>query len=307
MAYAASMLSALAGLAILFAVATVVVVGLYVGMVVHETLSPPRGATGFALARGLPTQPSDLGLEARSFSLTIGGPRDRSQMPVWEVVLDDASEPLSIVLVHGWGRSRIDSLSRLPPLLAVADRVYLLDLRGHGDADGRTTLGTREHEDLAALVATLPPGPVVLAGHSLGATVCIRCAAVTSVAPRIAGVIAIAPYDTVATPIAARLAARELPGGVFLRMILSWLRLRGIERPSTIDAARQLNCPLLVLHGARDRISPPSEGKAIADAASGTYVSMEDVEHADHHHREPQRLAVSVREFVDHVRQTRVR
>ncbi|MDZ4752957.1 MAG: alpha/beta hydrolase [Phycisphaerae bacterium] len=291
------MLSALAGLAVLIAVATTLVVGLYVWTIAREALHPPQGGAAWALARHLPTTPSEMGLSFRSFTVDCNG----FGMPVWEIDVGASglrSDGPSVVLVHGWGRSRIDSLNRLPPFLDVAGRLYLVDLRGHGDAGGRTTLGSREADDLAALLATLAPAPIVLVGHSLGAAACIRCAALSSAAERIAGVIAIAPYDTVATPIAARLAARELPRGALLALASALLKLRGIAFHSTLNAARALRCPLLVVQGERDRISPPADARSIAEAASGQYVSMPEAEHADHQTREPERFALCVQQFV---------
>jgi pimeloyl-ACP methyl ester carboxylesterase len=291
------MLSALAGLAVLLAVATTLVVGLYVWTIARETLRPPQGGAAWALARSMPTTPAEMGLTFRPFTVDCKG----FAMPVWEIDVGAGALPSgrpSVVLVHGWGRSRIDSLNRLPPFLDVAGRIYLVELRGHGDADGRTTLGTREADDLAALVATLPSDPVVLVGHSLGAVASIRCASLPSARARVAGVIAIAPYETLVTPIAARLAARELPGGVALVLATWLLKLRGIAFYATSDAARALPCPLLVVQGERDRISPAAEAHAIADAAGGRYISLPTAEHADHQSREPERFAECVQQFV---------
>jgi pimeloyl-ACP methyl ester carboxylesterase len=295
----------LLGVSILFTVALLGVVALYVAMIVREVLHPPRGGMAFAMARGLPSSPDDLGLPNRSFEVDTSDGVAAS-MPVWEVArdasaIDDtnaARERLHVVLLHGWGRSRIDSLNRAPAFLFEGASVYLPDLRGHGDSRLRTTLGHSEADDVDRLLATLAPGPVVLAGHSMGATIAIRCAAFGRQRDRVIGVVAIAPYDMISTPIEARLAARELPTGIFLRLAVRILRWRGFKLDDTRTAAKALSVPLLVLQGERDLISPREPAKAVADAGRGTYIELPDVEHADHHERHPDRFESVIREFL---------
>lgn len=297
----------------LVACAAGLAIAVYLWIVVREALRPPAGGMAFALARGLPSTPEELGLASRSFTVRGG---DGAVMPVWEVApdpaaIDDsraATPRLRIILLHGWGRSRIDSLGRLRPFLLPDAVVYLPDLRGHGDAARgaagsrqRTTLGTREVDDIDRLIAALPPGPVVLAGHSLGATIAIRVAASGNERDRVRGVLAIAPYDTVRTPIGARLAARELPGGPFLDAAMAILRMRGIALASTVDAARSLRAPLVVLQGEHDRLSPRAEAEAIVAAApadTASLVLFPDTEHADHHLRQPERFEEIVRTLL---------
>ncbi|MDZ4829871.1 MAG: alpha/beta fold hydrolase, partial [Phycisphaerae bacterium] len=152
--------------------------------------------------------------------------------------------------------------------------------------------------DVAALVRRLPEGPVILVGHSLGATIALRVAADTDVRDRIAGVIAFAPYDTVRTPLRTRIAARELPAGPLFSLAMLVLRFRGVGPYSAVAAASRLRCPLLVIHGDSDRIAPPSEGRAIAEAGRGRFELLERVEHADHELREPVRVRDACQGFL---------
>ncbi|MFO0829882.1 MAG: alpha/beta fold hydrolase [Phycisphaerales bacterium] len=285
------------GLVILFAVASAIVVALYVGGIVRDVLHPPRATAGWALARGRPMSPADLGLSAKEWTLERPG----AALPVWEIELSDAPGGATVILVHGWGHSRIDSLGRIAPYLDHADRILLVDLRGHGDATGRTRLGAVEEHDLAALVERCPDGPIVLVGHSLGATIAIRCAADTPAASRVAGVVAIAPFDTVVTPIRQRLLHRDLPAGVFLRLAMLVLRAFGVTRRSTIECARRLRPPLLVIHGEHDRVAPPDEGRAIAEAARGRFVLLHETDHLNHDERHPTTVADVASVFLDEI------
>jgi pimeloyl-ACP methyl ester carboxylesterase len=303
------------GFALLLACAAGLAIAIYLWVVVREALHPPAGGMAFALARGLPSSPEEMGLSSRSFVVRCA---DGASVPVWEIAsdpgeIDDSSATtprLRIIFLHGWGRSRIDSLGRIRPFLLPGAVLYLPDLRGHGDAARghgaggarqRTTLGTREPDDIDRLIAALPPGPVILAGHSLGATIAIRVAAGGNERHRVRGVIAIAPYDTVRTPIGARLEARDLPGGPLLDAAIAILRLRGVGVASTVEAARCLQAPLLVLQGEHDRLSPQAEAEAIAAAVPehrGTITLFSDTEHADHHQRHPERFEEVIRTFM---------
>lgn len=248
----------------------------YVALVTLEALRPPRRAAAWAIANGLPISPEALGLEASEWWLD----RDGVRLPVWDLSLRDSGP--TVVMVHGWGRSRVDSLARIGPFLGSARRILLPDLRGHGDATGSTRLGDgREEADLAELLGRLDEtGPVVLAGHSMGATLAIRVAAAAEPG-RIAAVVALAPYDTVRTPLRCRLVARELPAGPFVGATLAVLAILGIGRPSTLASARSLRVPLLVVAGEADRVVPIDESRRIAEAGRGELVAIAGGEHSD--------------------------
>jgi pimeloyl-ACP methyl ester carboxylesterase len=167
----------LLGLAALLSVGALVAWGLYAAGVWREAVRPPRRGMAWALAQGLPASPADLGLAFEE--RTVRGPE--ATVPGWWIAGRGPAEGPTVVLVHGHGRSRWDSLRRIGPWVERSPLVILVDLRGHGDAEGPSTLGRREHLDLEAVVAEAerrrPGAAVELVGHSLGAVVAIRTAA----------------------------------------------------------------------------------------------------------------------------------
>jgi pimeloyl-ACP methyl ester carboxylesterase len=92
---------------------------------------------------------------------------------VWDDAPDDTGRP-TVVLLHGFldcGRS-FDAVARV---LAADYRVVAPDHRGHGDSD-RVDPAAYYHfpdyvRDLDAIFPHLARGPVVLVGHSMGATI----------------------------------------------------------------------------------------------------------------------------------------
>jgi pimeloyl-ACP methyl ester carboxylesterase len=95
--------------------------------------------------------------------------------------LGPEAQPIDIVFSHANGFNARTYRTILAPL-AASLRILALDLRGHGastlPADAERFPGWELFaEDLAALLAQATSAPVVLAGHSLGATSSLLCAA----------------------------------------------------------------------------------------------------------------------------------
>jgi pimeloyl-ACP methyl ester carboxylesterase len=229
---------------------------------------PPRRGYAFAVSRGVPGDPAELKVPGRPpAKFTSWSVRSRGlDLPVWDVGGDDPDGPI-VVLLHGWGESRVHSLSRLPALLAAASRVVLLEFPGHGDAPGRCGLGGPEVVDAGALVDTLHAGdasrPIVAMGFSLGAGVAL---ALASRDARVAGVVAEAPYRLPVTPARNVLASRGLP----FRSNLGPALALAAPSPGGFDRAAhaaRMRSPLLVLHAEADPIVPLKDARAIAAAA----------------------------------------
>ncbi|HMN42554.1 MAG TPA: alpha/beta hydrolase [Phycisphaerales bacterium] len=277
-------------------------------------IHPARRTYGFAVARNLPGDPSELLVgdpPTRGLAFASWTFRSRSRdLPVWDVQGLSPSGP-TIILTHGWGDSRVMMLSRLAGLAPLAARLILWDLPAHGDSPpGGFTLRAREHEDLIALIDTLTtdgatdraaersvPGAsrLILYGASLGAGVSIVAAAARAARPRpalaspIAAVIAEAPYRIPRVPARNVLRVRGLPYRATLRPAMALLGLRfgyglswalsptagGFD--TALHAARlPASVPLLVLHGSLDPISPPEDAQAIVAAAPKSTLAMID-------------------------------
>ncbi|MFJ4850054.1 MULTISPECIES: alpha/beta fold hydrolase [unclassified Streptomyces] len=82
-----------------------------------------------------------------------------------------------LVLLHGRGSDGAD-WAPVVPGLARTHRVYAPDLRGHGGSEWPGEYAFEAmRDDVAALLDSLGPGPVALAGHSMGAVVAYLLAA----------------------------------------------------------------------------------------------------------------------------------
>jgi pimeloyl-ACP methyl ester carboxylesterase len=134
-------------------------------------------------------------------------------------VLDfgDPKRPVDVVFVHANGFNAMTYRTLLAPLSGSL-RLWAPDLRGHGHTTLPTSLagrrGWRDHaDDLIALLDTLDGPPVVLAGHSMGATASLLAAAerpervsqLVLLDPVIWGRLSVALFQM---PLAGRLASR---------------------------------------------------------------------------------------------------
>jgi deoxyribose-phosphate aldolase len=231
---------------------------------------PPRKTYAAAVSRGRPGDPGELS-PARPFERWTFSSSGMN-FPVWEIRGNLPDGGPIIVLSHGWADSRIGGLLRVGALAPLASRLILWDGRGHGEAPGACTLGTREVDDLLALLEQLPEtSPRILYGWSLGAGVSIAAAARGN---SIASVIAESPYRLPLTPARNVLRARGLPHRSNLRPAFGLLRaILGHELAEhAFDRAAhaaKLRCPLLVLHGHLDEVCPLDDGRAIAGSAGG--------------------------------------
>lgn len=177
------------------------------------------------------------------------------------------------VVLHGWGSSAADLLPLGRALQEQRLHVLLLDARGHGRSDAvEFTSMPRFAEDLVAALdwvradAELGIGDLVLVGHSVGAGACLLAA---RDAPPVDVVVLLA---SMADP---RIIMRRLlvSGGVPAVAVPVALRVvehligRRFCSFAPREVIRDLDIPIVIVHGDEDVIVPVSDAYLLADAA----------------------------------------
>ena len=301
------------GLLTLLLFGLVLLIVLLTLMLVREMQRPPRHTAAYALARNWPVDPGELAL---SFQDWILDRPDGAMLPVWEILSGRPSEddgpkrPVTVVFVHGWGHSRIDSLHRVEPFLPLCDRIVMYDLRGHGDSTGSLSrLGDGEEEDLLALLERLGSDDLyILVGHSMGAVIAISAAIASrragmASASKIAGIVAYGPYCEFHQSLRGRLKVARYPGRPITDLALLALGAMGI-RPRSLRESDfgDLACPLLVFHGCNDPVSPIEHARRIvAGVPNGKLCEISDAAHTDAHTCNPLEHQAIVGEFITSV------
>lgn len=175
----------------------------------------------------------------------------------------------AIVYLHGIADTRTSSAEVIRRFLPRGFDVVAYDGRAHGRSPGKVcTYGYYEKRDLSRVIGALPPGPVVVIGHSLGAAIALQAAAEDS---RISAVVAAETFSDLAT------VARDRAPFVFsdgaireaFRIAESRAAFR-VDEASPLRAAERIRVPVLLLHGEADTETPPEHSTRVYDALHGS-------------------------------------
>jgi pimeloyl-ACP methyl ester carboxylesterase len=143
------------------------------------------------------------------------------------------------------------------------------DSRAHGESDGDAcTYGYFEKDDLRqALDATAAAEPIVLIGTSLGAAVALQHVPRDK---RVRAVIAVESFSDLRT------VATERAPFIFTRGSIEQSFARAeqqggfkVDAVSPMLSAREITVPTLIIHGEKDRETPPAHAQRIFAALAG--------------------------------------
>jgi pimeloyl-ACP methyl ester carboxylesterase len=204
-----------------------------------------------------------------------------------------------IVLLHGWGDSADTWRPLLSELRTRGRRVIAVDLPGFGQATrlGKGALLPQLDAFAAELVEMWADGrPVVVAGTSLGGCLALRLAERGKLP--LAGVVPVAPaglgmpgwFDVIERdPLVRALLAAPIPVPLALvreRPALAYPRVADAYAPPAAIAALlpelvvapfdlvDVDCPVLLVWGARDRRLPATEARIVLDQLPMTHVAL---------------------------------
>ncbi|MGQ0634411.1 MAG: alpha/beta hydrolase [Planctomycetaceae bacterium] len=231
--------------------------------------------------------PAALGLSAEQFRPVEIETSDHLTLNGWHVAADRAAETggngtprPTALFFSGNGGHRQYRLPELSLLTAAGADALLVDYRGYGDNPGSPSESdladdARTLWKFATTGLSIPPQLLILYGESLGGAVAVRLAA------ELCG-------------------AKVEPGGLVLRSTFTRLvdvaghhypllpvRYVLTEKFDSLSRIGEVTCPLLMLHGSRDRIVPFQFGEALFAAApdastSGSPKRFVALTHSDH-------------------------
>lgn len=191
----------------------------------------------------------------------------------WWPVAHEEGAP--VILVHGLGGSRADMWRAIKLAHGLGRSTLAIDLRGHGrSAPSLTSFGWRERLDVEAWIDWLqakegPGARPVLWGTSMGAVACLLAAAED---PRVSGVIADAPFDTLHHTLVRHAALLyHLPDSPLISLVAWRIGVENdlpIDKVDCIEAVQQIHVPVLLIAGELDQRMPPADVRRIYDAAS---------------------------------------
>ena len=174
----------------------------------------------------------------------------------------------TILYLHGVADNRGSAMAAAQRFPDRGFDVVAYDSRAHGDSGGDfCTYGFYEKQDLRRVLDTLDKGPIVVIGSSLGGAVAIQAAAEDS---RITAVVAAESFSDLRT------VATERAPWFFtsdsIRASFALAESRGqfrVDEVSPMAAARHIQVPVFLLHGAEDHETRPEHTRRIFDALGG--------------------------------------
>lgn len=248
----------LAGIVVLLGI---LLVALLVWAMALSLLRPPRmtDARAWWMLRRL--TPADLGL---SWSQCDFGVRDERgggtiRITGWWLPAIDPQSQSTVVLIHGYADAKVGAIAWAPLWLSLGYNVVAIDLRAHGESDGKhSTAGFFERDDLDAVInelrATRPDQTrsLVLFGVSLGAAVALATAARRDDLRALVLDCPFADYRTAARA-HGRLMGYPLPVLHTLGVTLAeWISGARIDEVRPVDLIGKSRCPVLLITGDAD-------------------------------------------------------
>lgn len=178
----------------------------------------------------------------------------------------------AVLLLHGVRGDRRDMLSRVPFLRQAGYTVLAIDFQAHGESVGRRiTFGYLESRDVSAALRfvnkQLPDERIGVIGESLGAAAFV----LARDRPPVAAVVLESMYPTIDQALADRLRLYLGPLGPSLKPLLEMqLRPRlgvSAEQLCPINWVGEVNAPVFIMAGTRDRRTTENETRTIFEAA----------------------------------------
>ena len=174
----------------------------------------------------------------------------------------------TLIYLHGTADNRGSSVGVIRRFTTAGFDVVAYDSRRHGASEGDVcTYGYFEKHDLHRVIDGLPEAPVVLFGTSLGAAVALQETAENA---RITAVVAAEVFSDLRT-IARERAPFFLSNGTIQRAF-GIAESRGrfiVDDVSPVESAKLITVPVLLIHGADDRDTPPTHSQRVLDALAG--------------------------------------
>ncbi len=222
----------------------------------------------------------DLRFETRRIANPSG-----ENLEAWYVPGRDAA-PV-VLMFHGYAVSKATMLTTARAFQELGYPTLLVDFYGSGGSTGSgTTLGVKESDDVAAVIAyakkSWPRGKIFLYGISMGGAAVLRAIAATGVKPD--GAIVEATFDTLLNTGKNRFRAMGLPSSPFTELLLFWGSVQqgfNFFSHNPAEYAAKVNCPTLVLHGEKDARVTLAEARSLASGLgkNGRLVSFPNVPH----------------------------
>jgi esterase/lipase len=237
---------------------------------------------------------------------TVGIPTALGPMPAWYI---PGRRSTWMILIHGLGGSRADTLPAMPTLHALGYPMLAVSYRSDVDAphasDHRSHLGATEWHDVAAAVDYAVghhASGAVLYGYSLGGSMALIVARDPHTRPYVRAVVLDSPLlDWPATLdyAAERQGIPQVLASI-TETLLAWRAHIDYAQFDQLEHERQLRAPVLLFQGSKDTVVPPNLARQFAHdrPALITYVPVTGADHVSAIDTDPSAYKSALRRFL---------
>lgn len=278
-------------------------------------LRPPRMTDGRAAWRLKRLSPGDLRMHYSDVSFNVRDEADGRMLKLaaWWIPAPRAVGRC-VILLHGYGDAKVGAIAWAPTWHALGFNILALDLRAHGESEGRyCTAGFFERHDVSQVIDQLKrerpqdTRQIVLFGVSLGAAI---AAATAVLRDDLAAVVLECPYPDYELAAASHAEIMGAPGERLQHM--AFRRAQEVAK-ADFDAVRPVGlipkvaCPVMVIRSEADVFIDDAHAAMVENATKSrpaslgptVYWNAENAHHVAALYEDPELYKKKLGEFLE--------
>lgn len=164
----------------------------------------------------------------------------------------------TIIIYHGYGGKKSSMLDKAEEFLKLGYNTFIVDFMGSGGSEGnQTTIGFKESEDVLVTynyVKEQGEKNIYLFGTSMGAAAIMKAIAEHTISPK--AIILECPFGTMYQTVSGRFENMNVPSFPMADLLVFWggaVNSFWAFDHNPIEYAKNINCPTLLLYGAKDK------------------------------------------------------
>ncbi len=177
------------------------------------------------------------------------------EIECWSIKTKNANG--TVILFHGFGGNKSSMLDKAEVFLGLGYNIFLVDFMGSGGSEGnQTTIGFLEAEQVKTCFDYLTEKGeqnIYIFGTSMGSVATMKAINDFDIKPK--GIIIECPFGSMYKTVSARFKTMNSPTFPMAGLLVFWGGLQSgfwAFGHNPTDYAKKINCPTLLLYGAKD-------------------------------------------------------